>query len=125
MGGLIKGLLYCTVVPQVVQTLLRNAPLNANLEYFNILLKAVAPHLGRGPLVGVLPGLEGSNPQSGELALEDGHAAPRGGQQLEGGLQRRAQGTLGLHGLAEHLGQALQQILDQLGRETHTHTHAR
>lgn len=73
------------------------------------------PCLGAGSLVGVLSRLQSPGPQCGQLGLEHGHAAARGGHELIGGLQCRAQGTVGLLRVGEHAGESIQQVLHQLG----------
>lgn len=71
-------------------------------------------HLCAGALVGVFPRLQRTGSQRRKLGLKDGDAAPRGGHELEGGLQRRAEGAVGLGALAEHGWQGRQQVLHQL-----------
>lgn len=63
---------------------------------------SATPHLCAGALVGVFPRLQRPGPQRRQLGLKDGDAAPRGGHELVGSLQRRAQGAAGLGALAEH-----------------------
>lgn len=79
-----------------------------------------ARHLCARALVGVFPGLQRPGSQRRQLGLKDGDAAPRGGHELEGSLQRRAEGAVGLRALAEHGWQGGEQVLHQLqeGGET-------
>lgn len=79
-----------------------------------------AHHLCARALVGVFPGLQRSGSQRRQLGLKDGDAAPRGGHELEGSLQRRAEGAVGLRALAEHGWQGGQQVLHQLQDEGDT-----
>lgn len=71
-------------------------------------------HLSAGSLVGVLSRLQLPGPQGGQLGLEHGHTAARGGHELVGRLQRWSQGTVGLPRVSEHAGEAVQQVLHQL-----------
>lgn len=65
-------------------------------------------------LVGVFPRLQCTGTQRRQLGLKHGDTAPGGRHELEGGLQRRAEGAVGLSALTEHGRQRRQQVLHQL-----------
>ena len=72
------------------------------------------PYLRAWALVRVFPRLQCSGPQHRQLGLKNGDTTPSGRHELEGCLERRAEGTMGLSALAEHGWQRRQQVLHQL-----------